>query len=133
MKRYLRLYIFNLVTLWLVGNILEGVNFRGGYQTLALAALALSAVDVLIKPLINLLLLPINLLTLGMFRWLSNVIALYLVTKVIPKFEILGFNFPGFSYHGFVVPRMFLTTFWVFVITSFLISLIISFLLWLTK
>jgi len=133
MKKYLRIYLFNLVALWLVANILRGVNFRGGHSTLALATLVLSLVDLIVKPLINLLLLPINLLTLGMFRWLANVIALYLVTVIIPEFEISGFNFPGLSYHGFIIPQMYLTTFWVFIIASFVISLTTSFLLWLSK
>jgi len=133
MKKYLRLFLFNLFSLWLVANITTGVSFGNGYSTLLLSALVLCLVHFLIKPLINILLLPINLLTLGMFRWLTNVIALYLVTIIVPKFEISSFNFPGFSYHGFVIPQIYLTQFWALVVISFIISLTESFLLWLSK
>lgn len=133
MKKNLRLFLFNFVSLWLASAILLGVSFSAGYQIIALSALVLSLVNLLIKPLINILLLPINLLTLGGFRWLSNVIALYLVTLFVPQFKIAGFLFPGFNYEGFVIPQMYLSLFWVFVLTSFIISLTTAFLLWLTN
>jgi len=133
MKKYLRLYLYNFISLWLVANILSGVKFNGGLQTLAITALALTLVNLIIKPLINLLLLPLNLLTLGIFRWLANVAALHLVTIIIPEFNVSGFNFSGFSQGRFVILPTYLPRFWVLVIASFIISFIISFLNWLNK
>lgn len=133
MKSLLRSFVINTATLYLVTKILPGASFSGGYQTLLLAALALTIVNLLVKPLINLLLLPINLLTLGAFRWLVNVATLYLVTLIVPQFQVREFVFPGFSYQGFVLPSIQLTVFWVFVLTSFLISLIGSLFYWLVK
>lgn len=133
MKKYLRLFLFNLVSLWLIAGLLPGVSFSGGYQTLALAAVVLTLVNLLIKPLVNILLLPINLLTLGMFRWLINVITLYLVTIFVPQFKITSFFYPGFNYQGFIIPSMYLSTFLVFVLSSFMISLATTFLLWLSN
>jgi len=132
-KKYLRLFLINLVSLWLISQALAGVSFGNKIETLVYAALALTLINLVVKPLIKVLLLPINLLTLGAFRWLVNVIALYLVTLIIPQFKVASFVFPGFSYQGFVIPSFYLGTFWVFVIASFLISLITSFLLWLIK
>lgn len=133
MKSLLRSFVINTATLYLVTQILPGVSYIDGYQTLLFAALALTAVNLFVKPLINLLLLPINLLTLGTFRWLVNVAALYLVTLLVPQFQITGFVFPGFSYQGLIIPSIKLTVFWVFVLASFLISLIGSFFYWLVK
>jgi len=132
-KKHLRSFVFNLIALWLVAQFIQGVSFVGGYQTLLLAALALTLVNLLVRPLIKLLLLPINLLTLGAFRWLVNVITLYLVTLLVPQFKISGFLFPGFTYQGFIVPAIYLTSFWVYVLSSFFLSLITSFLFWLRK
>lgn len=133
MKSLLRSFVINIAALWLVTQILPGVSFIGGYQTLLLAAITLTIVNLLVKPLINLLLLPINLLTLGAFRWLVNVATLYLVTLLIPQFQISEFLFPGFLYQGFIIPQINLTAFWVLVLSSFLISLIGSFFYWLIK
>lgn len=132
-KKYLRLFLVNLVSFWLVSKLVEGVNYSGGLQTLAWAALALMIVNLAVKPLVNLLLLPINLITLGAFRWLVNVLTLYLVILIVPQLKISAFLFPGFNYQGFIIPPIFLATFWVFVIVSFLISLISSFFLWLAE
>jgi len=133
MKKYLRLYLYNFISLWIVANIFAGINFKGGYQTLAITALALTLVNLLVKPILNLLFLPLNLLTLGLFRWITNVAALHLVTIIVPGFEISGFNFPGFSYGNFVILPAYLSRFLVLVIASFVISFIISFLSWLNK
>jgi len=132
-KKYLRLFLINLVSFWLVAKLIEGVGYSGGFQTLAWAALALMIVNLTVKPLINLLLLPINLITLGAFRWLVNVLALYLVTLVVPQLKISAFLFPGFNYQGFIIPPVYLAIFWVLVIASFLISLITGFFLWLAE
>lgn len=133
MKSLLRSFIISIAALWLVTQILPGVSYIGGHQTLIFAAFALTIVNLFVKPLINLLLLPINLLTLGAFRWLVNVVALYLVTLLVPKFQISEFLFPGFSHQGLIIPPIELTVFWVFVLASLLVSLATSFLCWLSR
>jgi putative membrane protein len=131
MKKYLRIYLINVASLWLVSYSFGGLNYTGGYQSLIIGALALTLVNLLIRPIINLLLLPINLITLGTFRWLVNVIALYLVTLLIPQLIIQPFLFPGLSFQGFIIPSFYLNYFWSLTITSFLISLSVSLLSWL--
>lgn len=133
MKKYLRLFLINLFSLWGIANLLEGISFIDGWRVIASAALVLTLVNLIVKPLIKILLLPINLLTLGMFRWLINVISLYLVTIIVPQFQVTGFLFPGWTYQGFVAPPVYLTPFWVFVLASCLISFATTFLLWLAK
>ncbi len=132
-KKYLRLFLISFLALWLISNFISGVHFANGYQTIALTALVLTLVGSLIKPLIGLLLLPINLLTLGAFRWLINVITLWVVTLIVPQFKISAFVFDGFVYNGFVIPQMFLNIFWAYVLVSLTLSLITTFILWLTR
>lgn len=133
MKKYLRFFLFNLVSLWLVTNIVAGFTYGNDYLILIKSAAFLTLINLLIKPLINLLLLPINLITLGTFRWLGNVIALFLVTMFVPQLKIASFTFPGFIYQGFIIPSLHLTVFWVLFAASFIISLTYSFLLWLSE
>ena len=132
-KNYLRLFLINFLALWLLSRFMQGVGFVGGYQTIALTALVLTLLSTLIKPLIKILLIPINLLTLGAFRWLINVITLWLVTLIVHQFEIGSFVFQGISWNGFIIPSFFLARFWVFVLASLFISLVTSFILWLTN
>jgi putative membrane protein len=133
MKRHLRSFAINLASLWLVSQVLPGMSYGANYQTLLIAAFVLTIVNLIVKPLVNLLLLPINLLTLGAFRWLVNVASLYLVTILVPQFQITSFKFSGFVYQGFVIPPLELSVILVFILASFFISLTTSFLFWLVK
>lgn len=133
MKRHLRVFLFNLLALSWVTKLLPGVSYSGGYQTIVFASLVFTLVNLFVKPLLNILLLPINLLTLGLFRWLVNVLTLYLVVMIVPQFKISGFFCQGLTYYGFIIPKMYLSIFSVYILASCLISLITTFLLWLSK
>lgn len=131
MKSLIRSFVFNIFALQLAASFIPGVSYRGGLRTLGLAAIVLAAFNLLVKPIINLLFLPLNLLTLGMFRWVVNVIILYLLTITVPQFKIYGFDFPGFSYQNLSLSSVFINSFWTTVLTSFFLSFVLSFLDWL--
>ena len=133
MKSILRSIIFNAAAIWLVSMIITGIVLERGYETLFISAFALGLINLLIKPVINILLLPINLITLGTLRWIVNVIALYLVTVLVSDFKILPVSFSGLAYSGIIIPAFSLNLILSFVFLSFLISLISGFLFWLTK
>ncbi|PJE67620.1 hypothetical protein COU95_01345 [Candidatus Shapirobacteria bacterium CG10_big_fil_rev_8_21_14_0_10_40_9] len=133
MKSLIRSFLINVASLWIVSQIISGVTFAKGYETLFLTGAVLGLVNLFIRPLINILLLPLNLLTLGAMRWLVNVATLYLVTLIVSDFSISGFSFPGFFYNGFSIPAFSTTGFWALVLTSFILSFVSSFLFWLVR
>lgn len=133
MKTLLRSFVINVFALWAISQIISGIVLRKGFETLIITALVLGLINLFVRPLLNLLFLPINLVTLGTFRWVVNAIALYLVTILVQDFKIVSFYFPGFSSNGVVLPAIFLGTLWAFVLISLLISLISNFLYWLAK
>jgi len=87
-------------------------------------------INFLLVPLLKILFLPLNLLTLGLFAWLINVLALYALTT-ISDFTLIPYDFPGAVWAGFSIPPLELTTFYVAIIASFLIGIITHFLQWL--
>lgn len=133
MKSLLRSFLINLASLWVIGQIIPGISFGDGYQGLLLTSLVLGLVNLFVKPLINILILPLNILTLGAFRWLVNVASLYLVTVFVPQFKISGFFYPGYAYQGFVIPSLNVSFFWALVLTSFVLSLLLAFFYWLVR
>ena len=133
MKTILRSFLINGLALWLITQIGSGIIFLRGTETLIITAITLGLFNLFVRPLINLLLLPINILTLGTLRWLVNVITLYLLTLIIPGFQITGFAFTGFSLFGISFPAFVLGAFGGFIAISFLLSFISGLLFWLVK
>lgn len=128
----LRYFLINLVSLWAVTEILKGgLVYNGGIQTLMLGALVFAAINIILIPLLKILFLPLNILTLGLFAWLTNVIGLYVLTSTVPQFRLLPYHFSGFTYNGFMAPQADLTAFWVAVMASVLIGLFTHILHWL--
>lgn len=133
MKHILRNYLVNLGGLWATSQILPALSISGGAKGLLIGALAFMGANLVLVPIIKVLLLPLNLLTLGIFAWLANVLALYLLMIVVPYFELLAYHFPGLTISGFVVPAMDLSTFQVAIAVSFLMGFIIHLFQWLIK
>lgn len=133
MKTLIRGFLINGIALYLIGTWLSGVSFSKGYETIIVAAIVLGLANLFLRPLLNILLLPINLLTLGLFRWIVNVGILLLVTNIVPDFRITAFIFPGISLFGFDLPTLYLGTITSFIFVSLLLSLISGFLFWVVK
>ncbi len=131
MKTLLKVYATSTLSLYLASVAFDGIVLAKWPESLLLAGLGLSLLSLLVKPLINLLLLPLNLITFGLFRWVSSAVALYLVTLVVPGFKILGFAFAGLSSKWMDLPSINLTGFLAIIAFSLVISLISSILHWL--
>lgn len=131
MKRILRYFLINFTSLWLTTHIIPGLVYSGGVRTLFIGGLAFAIINFILVPLLKILLLPLNLLTLGFFAWVTNVLALYALTTIVPEFRLFPYHFPGFEYQGFIFPALDLSVFWVAVVASLLIGLITHFLQWL--
>lgn len=133
MKHLIRTYLINVGALWVTSQALPALTITGGTRGLLLGSLAFMAANLLLVPLLKVLLLPLNLLTLGVFAWLGNVLALYFLVTVMPVFKVASYHFPGMSLNGFIIPQMELSTFLVVVVSSFLIGLLIHVVNWLIK
>lgn len=129
-----RSVVYTGAALWLTSQISGGgITYAHGVNTFLVATLAVSITNHLVRPVLNLLLLPINLITLGLFRWVTSVLLLYLVTLFVPGFTISSFDFMGFEWQGIIVPEIHLTGFMSLLAVSFVLSFISSFLFWLAK
>lgn len=69
---------------------LEGIHVAGLFSALAAAA-TLGILNAVLRPLILLLTLPVNILTLGLFTFVINAFMLQIVSGVIPGFTVRGF------------------------------------------
>lgn len=133
MKSLFRSFLINLLALWTTSHILPALEISGGVKGLVVGALAFMVANAILVPLIRILLLPLNLITLGFFAWLANVLAFYILVNIVPYFKVLPYYFPGISDNGFTVPAVDLAAFQVVVVASLIIGIIIHFVSWLAK
>ncbi|MBI2065943.1 phage holin family protein [Candidatus Woesebacteria bacterium] len=133
MKTLVRHYVIDTVALYLASTVTSGLIFAEGVKTLLLAGVGLLSASLVVRPLINLLILPLNLITFGLFKWVSSAVALYLVTLVVPGFKIGNFVFLGLASGWLGIPSFSLDGILAYVGFSFLLSLITSLMHWLVK
>lgn len=131
MKSLLRNTIIDAFSLFIASQVLSGIKIEGGIMTFVFAGLALTIMTAILRPILNLITLPLNIATLGVFSFFVNVVIIYLLTVFIPQVKISSFIFSGMAISGFVIPKIMFNSFFAFVAASFTISIIISFLKWL--
>ena len=133
MKSLIKIYIVHTLSLFFISEVFQGIILERGTESLLLAGAGLALSSLVIKPIINILLLPLNLITFGLFRWVSSAVALYLVTLVVPGFKIVNFAFGGFSSKWFELPAFEISGILAFVAFSFAISVFTSIIHWVIK
>ena len=84
--RWLTLTLAVIVTTYL----LDGIRVSGFFSAV-LAAAALATLNTFLRPVILVLTLPINVLTLGLFTFVINAVLLKMASAVIPGFDVIGF------------------------------------------
>lgn len=82
----------NIVGLFTAALFLNGVSYQDEWRILLIAALILSVINVLIKPLIVILALPALLLTLGIFSIVINGFMVYLAHLIYQPFQVSTFG-----------------------------------------
>lgn len=90
MLRILLLWLINAASLLLVAELLPGIVIEGLVRAM-LAALVLGLVNVMLRPILQLLALPITLLTLGIFALVINGLCFWLVANMLEGFSVNGF------------------------------------------
>lgn len=113
--------------------MITGLKINGGADVVIFGGLALTLMNMLLKPVLSLLTLPLNLLTMGLFGWLLNALFVYLLTIVVPQIAITNYMFPGFSNNGFSLPSISLSGFQTTILVAFTLSLIGNFVFWLFR
>ncbi len=130
----LRSLAINIASVYITFQILSGIiSYVGGVQTLVLAAVLIAVSNLLVKPLINLFLLPIHLLTLGISRWVANLITLYLVTLLIPSLSIHSFTSQKLDLIYLIIPSIHFSAFGAFIVATLTLTAVFHFLYWLLQ
>lgn len=93
----LKPFIITGLALWICSLLLPAISF-GSWSALVIAALVLTLIQNLVKPVLQLFFLPITIVTLGVFSSILNLLLLWSVTAIVPGFHIDPMTIWGFSF-----------------------------------
>ncbi|MFA4912539.1 MAG: phage holin family protein [Alcaligenaceae bacterium] len=86
----LLVWILNAVALLLVAYLLPGIAVAS-FGSALIAALVLGLLNMLVKPVLVLLTLPITIVTLGLFLIVLNALLFWFAGSVLKGFQVNGF------------------------------------------
>ena len=95
MKLVIRILI-NALAIWLTSYLIAGLNFSGSFLNLIVVAIIFGLVNALVRPIVKLLTLPINLITLGLFTLVINALMLILTVWLSSSLSLVGGIFENF-------------------------------------
>jgi putative membrane protein len=105
--------IITFLSIVILAWLLPSITYLS-WSTLIIASVVLTLLQKIVRPILSLLLLPINIITLGMFSWVINVLILWFATAIVPGFHIDQVILFGFQFGAIFS----------LIIVSFLLSLI---------
>jgi putative membrane protein len=83
-------WLIYAIAIVITAYLLPGVRLSG-FSAALVAALVLGLVNTFIKPVLLLLTLPLNILTLGLLTFVINALLILLTSALVPGFVVTGF------------------------------------------
>lgn len=83
-------WVLNALMFLLVANLIPGIHIAS-FWTALIVALLWGVIGVTLKPILIILTLPVNILTLGLFTFVINGFFFLLLARVVDGFEVSGF------------------------------------------
>ncbi len=86
--------LLNALAVLIVAWLVPGVSIAG-YGPALFAGLALAVINAILRPVLQLLALPVSIVTLGFFALIVNGFLFWLASRFVPGFVVAGF-WPAF-------------------------------------
>ena len=83
-------FIVNGIALWVASKLVSGVTVEGTIVEWLVLLTVFALINAIIKPILKLLTLPINVMTLGLFTWVINAFLLWLTSALTDALEVDG-------------------------------------------
>lgn len=82
--------VLSTIAVLVAQKIVPGV-YLDGWMTAMTVAIVLGIINFTLRPVLSILTLPINILTLGLFTFILNAFMLLLVDTIVPGFTLASF------------------------------------------
>jgi putative membrane protein len=90
MVKILLRILITAAALFLIAQYVPGITIESAY-TAIVVALVWGLLGVTLRPILHLLTLPINIITLGLFSFIVNALLFWLLSTIIAGFHVAGF------------------------------------------
>lgn len=90
MLRLVFILVANALALLATAYIVPGFHVTN-VTTALLASLVLGILNLFLRPILTVLSLPVNVLTLGLFSWVVSALLILLTSFLVPGFKVDGF------------------------------------------
>ena len=94
--RFLSIWVINVVSLLIIDKLFAGIAFSST-ATLVVTALVIAVLNRTLRPLLQVLSIPVTILTLGLFSLVVNAIVLMLAFSLVPGAWMDGFGTAFFA------------------------------------
>lgn len=89
MLNIILVWIFSAIALLITSKLVKGFHLND-FKAAMIASFVIGFLNAIIKPILFILTLPINILTLGLFTFVLNAIILRIAAGILPSFKIDG-------------------------------------------
>lgn len=83
-------WLISALVILATAYLLPGVQILS-FTTALVVAVVLGIINAVLRPILLILTLPINILTLGLFTFVVNALMIILTAKLVPGFRVEGF------------------------------------------
>jgi putative membrane protein len=106
-------FLITFLSIVVLALLIPSITFAS-WPTLVIASIVLTLLQKIVRPVLKILFLPINIITMGLFSGVINVLILWLVMAIVP----------GFHIQSLIVGGHHLGVFWSLSLVSFALALI---------
>ncbi len=90
LRKFIWQIIAAIISIWLAIQFIPGITFSGNIKTILLIGLVLGLTNAIIKPIIDLITLPLKALTFGLFSLVIIMGLVWGVDILFPEIDIVG-------------------------------------------
>lgn len=133
MRSYIRRVVYYMGALYAASLFIPGFAVAQSLNGFLIASVVVTLAFTFLSPLIRLVLLPINIVTLGIFSWLTQVVVFYVALLFVPMlFSIKSWTFAGWQAPqlGITIAPMNIGVFATIIIAALMISFIAGIVQW---
>jgi putative membrane protein len=127
LKKILKFTLLFAFAIVLQNQFWQNFSFDNNVETIIKVSFILTVFELFLKPILKILLLPINILTLGLIRLVINTLGFYLATFLLADFSIQNISLSPQSIYGLAIPALNFSGFWAHLINTASTNIIVSF------